>query len=204
MTNPVQTVPLGVWLAELPDDSLVRLLECRPDLTQPPPGTIAALAARAQARQSVKAATDGLNFLQLAVLDALLVLHANTAPVPRDMLLEFIGDRADEAELKAALAELQDRALIWGEDALRVVAEVAAGLPWYPGQAVPDQPDPARSRRCSRASTSRPANCSPAWSRVPRSGAPGTPSRAPTRIGRSSGCWPTGCCTASPATPGTP
>ncbi len=142
MTKPAQTVPLGVWLAELPDEGLVRLLECRPDLTQPPPGTIAALAARAQARQSVKAATDGLNFLQLAVLDALLVLHANTAPVPRELLVEFIGPRADEAELKSALAELQDRALVWGEDALRVVAEVAAGLPWYPGQAVPDQPGP--------------------------------------------------------------
>ncbi|MDO0974880.1 helicase-associated domain-containing protein [Mycolicibacterium frederiksbergense] len=134
-------VPLGVWLADLPDESLVRLLECRPDLTQPPPGTIAALAARAQARQSVKAATDALDFLHLAVLDALLVLHADTAPVPRDMLLEYLGDRADSAALKEALDALADRALIWGEDVLRVVAETAAGLPWYPGQAVPDVPD---------------------------------------------------------------
>ena len=62
----------------LPDERLIRLLELRPDLTQPPPGTIAALAARAQARQSVKAATDELDFLRLAVLDALLVLHADT------------------------------------------------------------------------------------------------------------------------------
>jgi hypothetical protein len=82
MTETTPGVPLGAWLAELDDERLIRLLELRPDLTQPPPGSIAALAARAQARQSVKAATDGLDFLRLAVLDALLVLHADTAAVP--------------------------------------------------------------------------------------------------------------------------
>jgi hypothetical protein len=72
---------MAAWLAELDDGRLIRLLELRPDLAQPPPGTIAALAARAQARQSVKAATDELDFLRLAVLDALLVLHADTGAV---------------------------------------------------------------------------------------------------------------------------
>ena len=43
-------------------------------------GNISALAARAQTRQSVKAATDELDFLRLAVLDALLVLHATPHP----------------------------------------------------------------------------------------------------------------------------
>jgi hypothetical protein len=142
MTQGSKSVPLGVWLAGLPDDSLVRLLECRPDLTQPPPGSIAALAARAQAHQSVKAASDALNFLQLAILDALLVLRADTDPVPRDMLLEYIGSRADSAQLKEALDELADRALIWGDDVLRVVPETAAALPWYPGQAVPHLENP--------------------------------------------------------------
>jgi len=70
MTKHTSGVPLGAWLADLPDERLVRLLELRPDLAQPPPGSISALAARAQARQSVKAATDGLDFLRLAVLDA--------------------------------------------------------------------------------------------------------------------------------------
>ena len=82
MTENTPRVSLGAWLADLPDDRLVRLLELRGDLTQPPPGSIAALAARAQARQSVKAASDDLDFLALAVLDALLVLHADTTPVP--------------------------------------------------------------------------------------------------------------------------
>ncbi|MGW0159529.1 helicase-associated domain-containing protein [Mycobacterium sp. NPDC003323] len=141
MTQGFKSMPLGVWLADLPDERLVRLLELRPDLTQPPPSTIAALAARAQARQSVKAATDGLNYLHLAVLDALLVLHAETAPVPRDAIADFIGVRADEADVKAALEDLQERALVWGDETLRVVSEVAAGLPWYPGQAVHDGPE---------------------------------------------------------------
>lgn len=122
-------------MADLPDDRLVRLLELRPDLTQPPPGSIAALAARAQARQSVKAATDDLDFLRLAVLDALLVLHADTTAVPLTKLLELIGDRAPEAAVAAAVDDLRDRGLVWGDAAVRVAAEAVAGLPWYPGQA---------------------------------------------------------------------
>ena len=78
MTENTPDIPLGSWLAELPDERLIRLLELRPDLAQPPPGSIAALAARAQARQSVKAATDELDFLRLAVIDALLVLQADS------------------------------------------------------------------------------------------------------------------------------
>ena len=138
-TNP--GVPLGAWLAELGDERLIRLLELRPDLTQPPPGTIAALAARAQARQSVKAATDELDFLHLAVLDALLVLHADTAAVPLTKLLALIGDRAGEDTVTAAVEDLRGRALVWGDATVRVAAEAAAGLPWYPGQAVVENTD---------------------------------------------------------------
>ena len=134
MTENTPRVPLGAWLADLPDERLVRLLELRPDLTQPPPGSIAALAARAQARQSVKAASDDLDFLALAVLDALLVLHADTTAVPPAKLASLIGDRVPEGALTAALDALQERALVWGDAALRVVAEAPAALPWYPGQ----------------------------------------------------------------------
>ena len=135
------TVPLGAWLADLPDERLIQLLELRPDLTQPPPGTIAALAARAQARQSVKAATDGLDYLRLAVLDALLVLHADTAAVPMTKLVALIGERADEAIVVAAVDDLRERGLVWGDSTVRVAAETAAGLPWYPGQAVLERPE---------------------------------------------------------------
>ncbi len=135
MTETIPGVPMGAWLAELDDERLIRLLELRPDLTQPPPGTIAALAARAQARQSVKAATDELDFLRLAVLDALLVLHADTAAVPPTKMLALIGNRASEDAVTAAVEDLRVRALVWGDASVRVAAEAAAGLPWYPGQA---------------------------------------------------------------------
>jgi hypothetical protein len=134
MTEHTPGVPLGSWLADLPDERLIRLLERRPDLAQPPPGSIAALAARAQARQSLKAATDELDFLRLAVVDALLVLHADTAPVRIAKLLTLIGDRAPEPAVLDALDDLKERALVWGDTELRVAADAGAGLPWHPGQ----------------------------------------------------------------------
>ncbi len=134
MTDNTPDIPLGSWLADLPDERLIRLLELRPDLAQPPPGSIAALAARAQARQSVKAATDDLNFLQLAVLDALLVLQADSTPVPTTKLLALIGDRAPEADIVGALYDLRERAVVWGETAVRVAADAGTALPWHPGQ----------------------------------------------------------------------
>ncbi len=140
MTEHTPGVPLGAWLADSSDERLIRLLELRPDLAQPPPGSIAALAARAQARQSVKAATDDLDFLRLAVLDALLVLHADSAPVPVSKLVSVIGDRAGQDSVAAALEDLKDRALIWGDTSVRVAAEAAAGLPWHPGQVVLEDP----------------------------------------------------------------
>jgi len=134
MTEHTPDIPLGSWLADLPDERLILLLELRPDLAQPPPGSIAALAARAQARQSVKAATDELDFLRLAVLDALLVLQADTAPVPAAKLQALIGDHAPQADIIAALDDLKLRALVWGETAVRVAADAAAALPWHAGQ----------------------------------------------------------------------
>lgn len=140
MTKHTPGVPLGAWLADLPDERLIRLLELRPDLAQPPPGSISALAARAQARQSVKAATDELDFLRLAVLDALLVLHADTTPVPVTKLVELVEGRAPEPVITEALDDLRARALAWGDPQVRVSAEAAAGLPWYPGQVILEDP----------------------------------------------------------------
>ncbi len=134
MSDNTPDIPLGSWLADLPDERLIQLLELRPDLAQPPPGSIAALAARAQARQSVKAATDELDFLRLAVLDALLVLQADTTPVPTTKLLASIGDRASEADVLSALDDLRQRALVWGEAAVRLAPDAGTALPWHPGQ----------------------------------------------------------------------
>ncbi len=146
MNDNTPDVPLGSWLADLPDEALIRLLELRPDLAQPPPGSIAALAARAQARQSVKAATDELDFLRLAVIDALLVLHADSAPVPAAKLLALIGDRAPAADVAAALDDLRQRGLAWGDTAVRVAADAGSALPWHPGQVTLEDPAPSSAR----------------------------------------------------------
>lgn len=136
MTDNTPDIPLGSWLAELSDERLIRLLELRPDLAQPPPGSIAALAARAQARQSIKAATDDLDFLRLAVLDALLVLQADAEAVPTAKLLALIGDRAPEGDVLEAVDDLRQRVLVWGETALRVASDAGTGMPWHPGQVI--------------------------------------------------------------------
>lgn len=129
-------LPLGSWLAELTDEQLVRLLELRPDLAQPAPGSLAALAARAGARQSVRVAGDDLDFLRLAVLDALVGLDADTAAVPVAAIADHIGERTTAADLDRALQDLRDRALVWGTDPVRVPGEAGAALPWFPGQAL--------------------------------------------------------------------
>lgn len=141
MTEPQASrrAPLGSWLAGLPDESLIRLLELRPDLAQPAPGSLAALAARAVSRQSVKAAADDLDFLRLALLDGLLTLGADHDFVPVEVLIGLAGKDASRAAVQAALADLRERALVWGDAELRVSPEVAAALPWYPGQAIGEQ-----------------------------------------------------------------
>ena len=58
-------------------------------------------------------------------------------------LVELIGDRTDEAALTTALDDLRERALVWGDEAVRVTAETPSGLPWYPGQATIEVPDGA-------------------------------------------------------------
>ncbi len=134
MTDSTPGMALGSWLADLPDERLIRLLQLRPDLAQPPPGSVGALAARAQARQSVKAACDELDFLRLAVIDALLVLHADTTGVPVAKLLTVIGERAAKTQVVAALDDLRERALVWGDAEVRVAVDAGSGLPWHPGQ----------------------------------------------------------------------
>src|ERR1700739_2210276 len=134
MTEHTPGIPLGSWLADLPDKRLIRLLERRPDLAQPPPGRIAALAARAQARQSLKAASDELDFLRLAGIDALVVLHAHTEPVSVTQLIALTAGRAPESDVLDALDDLKERALVWGDTELRAAPDAGAGLPWHPGQ----------------------------------------------------------------------
>ncbi|WP_297775001.1 helicase-associated domain-containing protein, partial [Mycobacterium sp.] len=67
---------------------------------------------------------------------ALLVLQADAEPVPTAKLLSLIGDRAPESDVLDAVDDLRQRVLVWGETALRVAADAATGMPWYPGQVI--------------------------------------------------------------------
>jgi len=129
-------LPLGTWLAERTDEELVRLLELRPDLAQPTPGSMAALAARAAARQSVKVASDDLDFLRLTVLDVLVGLNAGETPAPVSSVCEALADRVPRDIVASALDHLRERALVWGDGDIHISGEAAGALPWFPGQAL--------------------------------------------------------------------
>ncbi|MBA0048060.1 helicase-associated domain-containing protein [Mycobacteroides sp. LB1] len=140
---------LVTWLHQLTDEQLVQLVRLRPDLASPPPGSLAALASRALSRQSVRAASDNLDFLTLAVLDALLVARAEVTGVPLSDVLALVDGRATELQVRATLDRLRDLALVWGDGELHLAAETRFGLPWVVGQVIseqtPDSFDEARA-----------------------------------------------------------
>ncbi len=133
------------WLSARGDDDLVRLLDLRPDLAVPLPGSMTVLAARAEQRASVLRAADDLNTLEFAVLETLAANGAfggsrQDSPLPRERLSELLGDRAATAAIDAALDRLVERALVWGTDALFTVAAAPDALPWQLG-ATTELPD---------------------------------------------------------------
>jgi len=87
---------------------LIRLLELRPDLAHRH-GSIAALAARAQARQSLKAASDELDFLRLSVSTR--YWYCRPTPVGARCQAAHADRRTGtEAEVLDALDDLKQRA----------------------------------------------------------------------------------------------
>ncbi|WP_025347030.1 helicase-associated domain-containing protein [Nocardia nova] len=133
------------WLSARSDDELVRLLDLRPDLAVPLPGSMTVLAARAEQRASVLRAADDLNTLEFAVLETLSANGAfggtrQDSPLPRERLYELLTDRVPAVAVDAALHRLIDRALVWGTDALCTVAAAPDALPWQLG-ATTELPD---------------------------------------------------------------
>ncbi|HLS03345.1 MAG TPA: hypothetical protein VK030_01150, partial [Actinomycetales bacterium] len=55
-------------LRQFTDEQVLVLLQARPDLATPPPGSLAGLAARALTRPSLERAVAGLNTFELQVL----------------------------------------------------------------------------------------------------------------------------------------
>ncbi len=103
---------LAEWLRAQDDAALVALLRARPDLATPPPADTTVLATRIGSRASVARACEDLDTLTLTVLEALLVLDADLAPVPVGALRALFGD----LDVRPAVEALRQRALLWGDD----------------------------------------------------------------------------------------
>lgn len=108
---------LADQLRSWPDDQLAQLISARPDVAVPPPQDSAQLASRVGTRASVLRALDGLNRLELVVLDAILVCGSETSV---DVVRKRVN--APTEAVDDALARLRMLALVWGaDDALRAV-----------------------------------------------------------------------------------
>ncbi|MEP6814159.1 MAG: hypothetical protein ABI873_01270, partial [Marmoricola sp.] len=117
------------------DEGLAALLDARPDLSVPVPQDSAQLAARVSTRPSVLRALDGLSFLELTVLEA--VLHL--APVAAYDARAVVNSAP--ASVERALERLLSLALLWGTtDDLRPITVLADVLGSPKGPAVADVP----------------------------------------------------------------
>ena len=134
------------WLRASDDVMLAALLRLRPDLAVPPPPDLTVLATRAGIRASVNRACEDLDTRTLAVLEALVVAGADAEPVPLDRIAALFGTEVSADQLADSLAELRERALVWGTDAdgprlvpaaLEVVSRYPAGL-GRPAEALAD------------------------------------------------------------------
>jgi hypothetical protein len=138
-TTPART--LADQLRSWPDERLVALLGARPDLATPAPQDSSQLASRAATRSSIHRALDGLDRLELTVLDALLVAGQTTS----EHLISLV--HASPTRTAAALHRLLDLALAWegpgGVRALTGVADAMRAMPGITSGLRPSSPDPA-------------------------------------------------------------
>ena len=113
-----------------PEERLTRLLRARPDLATPAPQDSSQLASRAATRASLARALDRLSHLELAVLDAVVVVGPAT-----DDERGRRGGRGRRQPRPTALERLADLALVWqSTGGLRALTGVAAALaPGSPG-----------------------------------------------------------------------
>ncbi|WP_322921120.1 helicase C-terminal domain-containing protein [Nocardioides renjunii] len=144
MSSPASTTPARTFADQLrswSDERLLALLRARPDLATPAPQDSSQLASRAATRSSIHRALDGLDRLELSVLDALLVAGQTTS----EQLISIV--HADPARTRAALQRLLDLALAWegsgGVRALTAVADAMRGMPGVTSGLRPASPEPA-------------------------------------------------------------
>lgn len=113
------------------DDRLTALLRARPDLARPVPQDSTQLATRAATSASVTSALAALNTLELATLDAVVVLSGAEGGATEDDVLAVVY--ADQAATRLALDHLQSLCLVWaapsGLRALTTVADALTAAP---------------------------------------------------------------------------
>lgn len=134
MTETAAPPDLSTWLKSRTDTELVGTLTLRPDLTVPPPSTIAVLAGRAEQRASILRSADTLDTLALTVLELLAIEGAHEMPVPRTQLDAAIDKRASAKAVDKALTALRERALVWGTRSLRMTPAARDAVPWRIGR----------------------------------------------------------------------
>ena len=122
-------MPLGAWLAELPDERLIRLLELRPDLAQPTPGSISRVgrARRVAAVGQSRRRRPGLPSPGRAGRPA--DAGADESAVEAGEVLSLLGERAPDWAVCSALDDLRERALVWGDEEIRVSTEAGGAAP---------------------------------------------------------------------------
>lgn len=119
---------LADWLRACSDDALTALLRSRRDLATPPPADAGVLATRAGTPGSVARACEELDTGALAVLEALLLLDADRAPVALADVTTLAGTDA-----APSIARLRDLALAWGhDDALSIVPATRDAIGPFP------------------------------------------------------------------------
>ena len=107
------------WLRGREDRQLANLLRLRPDLALPAPPDLTALASRISVRTSTQRAVDNLDAFTLRALE-----HLVLAADDQDVI---------EAPPTGGLAELLDRALVWGDEGeVQLVPTVREAVGLYP------------------------------------------------------------------------
>lgn len=122
-------------LRQFTDEQVLALLQARPDLATPPPGSLAGLAARALTRPSLERAVAGLNTFELQVLEAAAICNHSlpAAAVSAAAIRRALGGKVGAAAVRSVIALLQARLLILGGSRnLRVPTEIFEVLGRYP------------------------------------------------------------------------
>src|SRR5690625_5337502 len=110
-------------LRQFTDEQVLVLLQARPDLATPPPGSLAGLAARALTRPSLERAVAGLNTFELQVLEAAAICNHSlpAAAVSAAAIRQALGGEVGAAEGVRVIARRKARVqMLSGDRMVRV------------------------------------------------------------------------------------